>query len=157
MSNIYSIALYFICLFAFSSTASAQLTANVDPAFDDATFTDFSVETPATTFSDNRTEKVPSTVNVDLGTLDFNNSTVEVSANVVKEMAVLQYQLDQPERISIQLVDAASTIVKHYTRRAKRAAGTYEQQIILPYDLTKGTYSLRIISESGQIEVAVQH
>ena len=92
-----------------------------------------------------------------VGTINF--STMENNAliypNPIKNTATLEYTLENPEKLTIQLININGQILKTYLQDEPQKVGDYQQEITLPNDLPKGFYLVRIASENGQIAIKV--
>ena len=91
-----------------------------------------------------------------------NNAWVSVAETVlysskIDKSTTLAYTLTKAEKITVDLSDMQGRILKKYTRNAKRSAGDYQQKIVLPFGLPKGTYFLNISSASDKVTVKVRH
>lgn len=72
------------------------------------------------------------------------------------QTTTLAYTLTRAEKITVDLSDMQGRILKKYTQNAKRSAGDYQQKIILPFGLPKGTYFLNISSANSNDKVSVK-
>lgn len=75
----------------------------------------------------------------------------------IDQTTTLTYSLAKAEKITVDLSDMQGRILKKYTRNAKRSAGDYQQKIVLPFGLPKGTYFLNISSANNKVSVKVRH
>ena len=92
-----------------------------------------------------------------VGTIDFatklNNALVY--PNPLQEETILEYTLENPETLTIQLTDLNGRILKTYLQNQLQKAGDYQQAIDLPNNLPKGFYLLRLASGNGQFVIKV--
>jgi len=83
--------------------------------------------------------------------LFLKNDAVLVYPNPIKDVATLEYSLEKPEILTIQLTDLNGQILKTYLQNQPQKAGTYQQQI----DLSTGMYLVRLSSPNGQMMIKV--
>ncbi|GEM_PF-3811150 len=79
-----------------------------------------------------------------------------VYPNPIKNTATLKYTLENPENITIQLVDIHGKVLITYLNNQAQAIGSYQQAIELPTYLSTGVYILTIRSSNGQVSVKVR-
>lgn len=92
-----------------------------------------------------------------VGTLNFKRPAREVLVypNPIADQAVLRYELEEGQPVTIRLLDAAGRPVKVFVRNQWQGAGRYQQPISVPAILPSGFYLIQIISPNGQITVKV--
>ena len=94
---------------------------------------------------------------LNVGTIDFatklNNALVY--PNPLQEETILEYTLENPETLTIQLTDLNGRVLKTYLQNQPQKAGDYQQAIDLPNNLPKGFYLLRLASGNGQFAIKV--
>jgi len=79
-----------------------------------------------------------------------------VYPNPIQQAATLEYTLENPENISIQLVDMQGKVLTTYIDHQAQSIGTYQQPIELPTYLSAGVYYLTIRSANGQVAIKVR-
>ena len=92
-----------------------------------------------------------------VGTVNFQTKTNNalVYPNPIQTEATLEYTLENPETLTIQLTDLTGRILKTYLQKEPQKAGDYQQEIDLPNDLPKGFYYIRLVAENGHHVVKV--
>ncbi len=78
-----------------------------------------------------------------------------VYPNPIKDIATLEYLLEKPEILTIQLTDLNGQLLKTYLQNKPQKADTYQQQIDLPIDLPTGMYFIRLSSPNGETMIKV--
>ena len=75
--------------------------------------------------------------------------------NPIKNTATLEYTLDQPELLTIQLTDLHGRVLKTFLQKQKQLAGTYFQTIDLPNNLPRGMYLVKLGSLEEHIFIKI--
>ncbi|MEM1121161.1 MAG: T9SS type A sorting domain-containing protein [Bacteroidota bacterium] len=83
------------------------------------------------------------------------NGTSLIYPNPIKKGATLEYTLDNPEVLTIRLLDLHGRIVATYLQNTPKQAGVYQQLIELPNSSPKGMYFVRLSSPNGQMMIKV--
>ncbi|TNE47691.1 MAG: T9SS type A sorting domain-containing protein [Bacteroidetes bacterium] len=92
-----------------------------------------------------------------VGTLNFESPAKEVLVypNPIVDMAMLRYDLEAEQRITIRLLDLAGKPIDVFVQDQWQAPGSYQQPITLPDALPSGLYLLQISSPNGQMTIKV--
>lgn len=93
--------------------------------------------------------------NVGIVNLNKNPNNILVYPNPIKNTAILEYNIEESEKLSIQLLDLQGRLQKTYLKNQFQEAGEHQQTIDLPLDLPKGIYFVKISSSLGQMMVKV--
>jgi len=86
-----------------------------------------------------------------LGVVEFSdrNNSPLIYPNPISQPATLRYTLQNPESISIRLLDLQGRVLKTFVENEKQDAGDYQQSIDLPEELPAASYLIVISNESG--------
>lgn len=92
-----------------------------------------------------------------VGTINFQSqaNNALVYPNPIKTTVNLEYSLENPEILTIQLINLNGSILKTYLQNQYQKAGDYQKTIELPINLPKGVYFLKITSPNGQFAVKI--
>ncbi|MCB0587992.1 MAG: T9SS type A sorting domain-containing protein, partial [Phaeodactylibacter sp.] len=92
-----------------------------------------------------------------VGTLNFENPAREVLVypNPIVGHAVLRYELEEGQQITIRLLDAAGRPLKAFVQDQWQAPGSYQQSISIPDTCPSGFYVIQLLSPNGQVAVKV--
>lgn len=85
------------------------------------------------------------------GTKEVRGTVVEVSVypNPVAQQATLEFTLNDPETLSIRLIDAQGKVIKTFVANEQRTAGKHAVTILLPEFLPSGQYFISIAAQGG--------
>jgi hypothetical protein len=94
---------------------------------------------------------------LDMGILDFSASvqSAVIYPDPIIENATLKYILDNPEVITIKLVDMQGKTIKTFVENDRKEAGEYCQNLVLPNKLALGYYYIIISSETGRVSIKI--
>jgi len=97
-------------------------------------------------------------INVGALNASLSDNRTLIYPNPIKNTATLEYRLEKPENLTIQLTDFNGQILKTYLQNELQKAGAYQQELNLPNDLPKGFYFVRMVSEnvSENSQVAIK-
>ena len=92
-----------------------------------------------------------------VGTLNFENPAREVLVypNPIVGHAVLRYELEEGQPITIRLLNAAGRPLKAFVQDQWQAPGSYQQSISIPDTCPSGFYVIQLLSPNGQVAVKV--
>jgi hypothetical protein len=96
-------------------------------------------------------------LNVGVHDLSVSTHDIMVYPNPAGKYTHLTYSLDNPENITIQLVDLSGRCLQSYAENTPQHAGKQEQEIILPGTLPPGAYWITIAASTGITAVKIVH
>lgn len=94
-------------------------------------------------------------LNVGILDLRAQTSSALISPNPISESALLEYELTQPEIISIHLLDMKGTLLHVFVEDQKQEIGKHSEQVTLAEGIPSGNYLLNIKSETGNVAVQI--
>ena len=92
-----------------------------------------------------------------VGTLNFESPVQEVLVypNPIVDQAMLRYDLEAEQRITIRLLDPAGRILKTFVQDQWQAPGRYQHPLAIPSALPPGLYLIQISSPQRQVSIMV--
>ena len=92
-----------------------------------------------------------------VGTLNFESPVQEVLVypNPIVDQAMLRYDLEAEQRITIRLLDPAGRILKTFVQDQWQAPGRYQHPLAIPSALPPGLYLIQISSPQRQVSIKV--
>jgi uncharacterized delta-60 repeat protein len=92
-----------------------------------------------------------------VGVLDFSvlNNAVFIYPNPVTTGATLQYSLEKPADMTIQLFDIQGNIISTLMSAEKQEAGDHQVDLKFPELLPAGNYVLVLSNESGRVSIKI--
>ncbi|TNE47690.1 MAG: T9SS type A sorting domain-containing protein [Bacteroidetes bacterium] len=92
-----------------------------------------------------------------VGTLNFESPVQEVLVypNPIVDQAVLGYEIEEGQPITIRLLDATGRPIQTFVQDQWQAPGSYQQPIAIPNALPSGFYLVQIGSPQGQVCIRV--
>ncbi len=78
---------------------------------------------------------------------------VQVNPNPIRDRAAVQFDLDAPKRLQIELVDASGRTCAVISSLRQWEAGPHTVMFSLPEQLSAGWYGLRFCDEAGQTQI----
>ena len=92
-----------------------------------------------------------------VGTLNFKKPAQEVLVypNPIVDHAVLRYELEKGQIVTIRLLDATGRPISTFVQDRWQAPGSHQQSISIPDTLPSGFYVIQILSPNGQVAIKV--
>lgn len=94
---------------------------------------------------------------LNVGILDCNltQNSIFVYPNPVLREINLEYELMEPQIITIQLLNIQGEVLKTFVDEHKQELGKHKESLVLPERLVAGIYFLDILSQSGRINLKI--
>ena len=94
---------------------------------------------------------------LNLGIINFSveNNSLLIYPNPLMQNAILEYTLNKEETLSISLFDMQGKLIKAFATNEKQEAGEHKQQLVMPVNLTSGSYLITLSTINGQVSVKV--
>ena len=92
-----------------------------------------------------------------VGTLNFKKPAQEVLVypNPIVDHAVLRYELEKGQIVTIRLLDATGRPISTFVQDRWQAPGSHQQSISIPDTWPSGFYVIQILSPNGQVAIKV--